>query len=93
MNGFDVDRAVLEAVASTLHGAGADLESMADPPPAPEVGACTAAVSAVLALLTESIGGVVEGLGVVGGAVADSNVIYGEIDANARTAFDGLSLG
>ncbi len=89
MNGFDVDRAVLEAVASTLHGAGADLESMADPPPAPEVGACTAAVSAVLALLTESIGGVVEGLG----AVADSNVIYGEIDANARTAFDDLSLG
>jgi len=64
MNGFDVDRAVREAVvASTLHGAGADLESMADPPPAPEVGACTAAVSAVLALLTESIGGVVEGAG------------------------------
>lgn len=78
--GFRADPATLESVASKLRGASSDLEGGASPPPAPEVGACTAAVSAVLSLLTESVAGVVEGVGAAGDAVAKSNERYVETD-------------
>lgn len=78
--GFRADPATLDGVASTLRGASADLEGSGSPPPAAEAGACTAAVNAVLSLLSESVAGVVEGVGAAGDAVAESSARYVETD-------------
>lgn len=78
--GYYADPASLAAVASRLRGASASLEGAASPPPPPEAGACTALVAAVLAQLTDSLGGVVEGLGAAGDAVAESDGVYAETD-------------
>lgn len=92
MDGFRAGQPALEGIASKLRDGSTGLEGTVVPPPPPEVGDCTAAVSAVLALLTDSIGGVVEGLGAVGDAVARSGVQYGETDDNETTTFTGFGL-
>jgi len=92
MDGFRAGQPALEGIASKLRTGSTSLEGTAAPPPAPEVGACTAAVSAVLALLTDSIGGVVEGLDAVGDAVTRSGAVYGETDGSETNAFTGFGL-
>lgn len=84
--GFRADPATLESVASKLRGASSNLEGGASAPPAPQVGACTAAVNAVLSLLSESVAGVVEGVGAAGDAVDRSRDRYVEADQRQASA-------
>jgi hypothetical protein len=84
MDGFHVQHPVLDEVASLLGAAGDRLEGAAAPPPAPDVGDLTGSVTAVLSLLTGSIGGLVEGLGVVGTTVDECAGSY-----VASDVFDG----
>lgn len=85
--GFRADPATLDGVAGALRGASGDLEAGASAPPAPEAGACTAAVNAVLSLLTESVAGVVEGVGAAGDAVAENRDAYVETDETQADSF------
>lgn len=78
---FDADPVTLEQVARRLRGAAMDLDATPAPPPAPEVGPCTAGVAAVLAFLTGSAAGVCEGIGVAGEAVERSHALYAQVDA------------
>lgn len=92
MDGFHAYQAALEDIAGKLRNGSSGLEGTAEPPSAPEVGDCTASVSAVLALLSESIGGAVEGLGTAGDAVAGNSSVYGETDHNETQTFTGFGL-
>lgn len=87
--GFHVQPAALEDLAGGLRDGSEALESSTSPPPAPEVGACTAPVAAVLGLLTESAAGVVEGVGAAGDAVADSAALYAATDSAETGSFGG----
>lgn len=77
---FRADPATLEGVAGKLRRASSALEGGASAPPAPEAGACSAAVNAVLSLLSESVAGVVEGVGAAGDTVAKSRDVYVDTD-------------
>lgn len=82
--GTEVHLGELEGLASKLHQGGAQLESVASPPPAPQVGLSTQAVAAALAMLSSSAAGVSEGMGAVGDAVRSGRDLYDETDqANA----------
>ncbi len=88
-DGFRVDEAVLDGIASRLRNASSDLENVASPPPAPEAGACTGAVATVLALHIDSVAGAVEGVGATGDAVDESRGVYAEVDRTEADAFGG----
>lgn len=90
--GYDVDAGVLESVTSRLRGRSATLEGSAKPPPAPEAGACSASIAAAVGFFAESVGGVVEGVDSMGGAVERCNASYGRDDAHAGDVFAGLTF-
>ncbi|MCA1675230.1 MAG: hypothetical protein LC799_24570, partial [Actinobacteria bacterium] len=79
---LDADLATLEQITNRLRSAATSLDAGSAPPEPPEAGACTAAVSAVLAFLTDSAAGVGEGVGAAGNAVAESYTLYMETDQN-----------
>ncbi len=90
MDGFLVDPAAVEPALGVLRTGGANLEATADPPGAPEAGECSAALGAVLALLTDSVAGAVEGLDVVAGAAAADLASYQGLDADQAAALDSV---
>lgn len=90
MDGFLVDPAAVEPALEILRTGAADLESTADPPAPPEAGECSAAIGAVLALLTDSVAGAVEGLDVVAGAAAADLVAYQGVDADQAAGLDSV---
>lgn len=83
---FYVEPGELDGVARRLRSGSDSLEGASSPPPAPEAGDCTAPIAAVLAYLTESTAGVVEGVGAAGDAVAECNSDYLEADRNEAEA-------
>ncbi len=93
MDGYLIDRAAVEATADALRTGGAALEGTTDPPPEPEAGECTAGIAAVLALLTDSMASVVEGLDVVAAAAIGNLTDYEDAERSSIEAFDSLAEG
>lgn len=85
--GFRADSATLDGVAAKLRDASSSLEGGASAPPAPDAGAVTAAVNAVLSLHAESVAGVVEGVGAAGDTVAANRDTYLDTDTAQAGAF------
>jgi uncharacterized protein YukE len=85
--GIQADTAMLQAIADRLRNAGSDLEGTEAPPEAPELGAATGAVGGALAMLTESTGGVVEGLAALSKGVSESKQGYETNDQDQSQNF------
>lgn len=77
MSGYRAEPAALETVAGTLRSASEDLDG-ATPPPAPELGVCTAPVADLLARLLDQTGTVVQGMSAAADAVEASKTQYQE---------------
>ena len=84
MTGYGVDLAALEGLASRLRNGTDDLESGASPPLPPEAGEITDVVESLVAVLSISLAGVVEGIGALGDSVVSSRDIYGAVEQNSR---------
>jgi len=78
--GTHADTELLKTIADRLHNASSDLETGEAPPPPPELGAATGAVAGALAMLTDSTGGVVEGLAALSRGVSESGRDYDATD-------------
>lgn len=90
--GFDVNTGGLDAIASTLRTASTNLDGTEAPPPAPEAGAVTGAINAMLGVLTSGAASVVESVGAAGDAVADGGAAYTETEANETQSFSGTQV-
>lgn len=84
MSGYGVDLAALEGLASRLRDGADDLESGASLPPPPEAGEITDVVEGLVAALSVSLAGVVEGIGAIGDSVVSSRDIYGAVEQDSR---------
>ncbi|MEV5543548.1 hypothetical protein AB0L13_42675 [Saccharopolyspora shandongensis] len=92
MTDLKADPALLEALASRLRNASADLESQAAPPPDPQAGIVTGAVQGALALLTDALGNLSIGMGAIGDATAESRAVYVERDYGHAAAIQAAEL-
>lgn len=92
MSGHEVDDGVLDGIANTLQGAGADLDelsqSVPDPPDAGEAGP---AIAGIVAQLVDNAGQLVAGLSAMGEAIAEAGVDYAEFEASAADEFAGIT--
>lgn len=86
MSGLHADPGVLEGLASKLRTASADLESNATPPPDVEAGVVTGAVTGALAMLTDGLGNISNGLASAGDATGESRSLYVETDYEEASA-------
>lgn len=84
MTGYGVDLAALEGLGGRLRHGAEDLESGASLPPTPEAGEITDVVESLVAALSVSLAGVVEGVGAVGDSVASSRDVYGAVEQDSR---------
>ncbi|MGI8309662.1 hypothetical protein [Saccharopolyspora hattusasensis] len=92
MTDLNADPALLEALASRLRNASADLETQAAPPPDPQAGVVTGAVQGALALLTDALGNLSIGMGAIGDATAESQALYVEHDYEHAVAIQAAEL-
>lgn len=88
MSGTEADPATLEAIASKFRNASTDLENSASPPPEPQAGVVTGAVTGALAVLTNALGNVVTDMGALGESVAQGRDLYVETDYEQAAAFE-----
>jgi hypothetical protein len=84
----DVDPETLDSVAGTLRNASSDLDGSAGAPAAPQVGAASGAVAALLAFLADEAASISEGVGGAGDAVAAGGQSYLETDDGQAENFN-----
>ncbi|MDV6012952.1 hypothetical protein [Haloechinothrix sp. LS1_15] len=93
MSGHRVDDGVLEAIATTLGGAGTDLDelggSVPDPPDAGEAGP---AIAGIVSQLVDNAGQLALGLSVMSEAIAEAGVDYADYEAETAGELDGMDL-
>lgn len=85
MSELHADPGVLEALASRLRNASADMDSNATAPPDVQAGVVTGAVTGALALLMDGLGNISTGIAAVGDATASSKALYVETDYEEAT--------
>ncbi|MBB5154090.1 hypothetical protein [Saccharopolyspora phatthalungensis] len=83
---------LLDALASRLRNASADLEAHAAAPPDPQAGVITGAVQGALALLIDALGNLSSGISAVGDATAESRAVYADTDYEHAVAMQASEL-
>lgn len=87
MSGTKANLEDLDGLAAKLRAGAARLDGSATPPPAPQAGVPTEAIAGVMAMLTMSTAGIVEGLNAVADEVAAGRNVYDETDENNAGEF------
>ncbi|OLF18219.1 hypothetical protein [Actinophytocola xanthii] len=82
-DGYSVDGG-LEGIASTLRSAGSNLGGIGAPPPAPDAGDLTGALTMMIVGFTDSAAEVVLGVGIAGDNVAAGSETYLNLEDSAR---------
>jgi hypothetical protein len=90
MSGYEFDTSALRRLAGGLRTAGTSLERGAAAPPAPEAGACTAAVAAVQAQLAESVAGISEAMAATADGVNKNADLYAVTEDDQTASINNM---
>lgn len=91
--GFTAAPQDLDGIAAKLRGSANDLDAAASTPPAVDAGEVSTVIDGVLQLHTESMAGVVEGLGAAGDEVAGNRAAYVGTDSGAGENLGSIRPG